>query len=54
MSSIIFQFRNSFFAMHEFNYIQVQKLIFCTPCTRVGLVVKHVIKLQWSSKDFTL
>ncbi|MFS8005597.1 hypothetical protein Hanom_Chr13g01239191 [Helianthus anomalus] len=24
---------------------------FCNP---VGLVVKHVIKLQWSSKDFTL
>ncbi|KAF5803305.1 hypothetical protein HanXRQr2_Chr06g0269721 [Helianthus annuus] len=24
------------------------------PCARVGLVVKHIIKLQWSSKGFTL
>ncbi|MFS8020256.1 hypothetical protein Hanom_Chr15g01413451 [Helianthus anomalus] len=38
-SSTKFQFRNSFFA---------------TPCARLGLVVKHVIKLQWISKGFTL
>ncbi|MFS7959694.1 hypothetical protein Hanom_Chr08g00694091 [Helianthus anomalus] len=38
-SSTKFQFRNSLFA---------------PPCARVGLVVKHVIKLQWSSKGLTL
>ncbi|KAJ0835758.1 hypothetical protein HanRHA438_Chr16g0759091 [Helianthus annuus] len=38
-SSTKFQLRNSF--LHP-------------PCARVGLVVKHVIKLQWSSKGFTL
>ncbi|MFS8000191.1 hypothetical protein Hanom_Chr12g01175461 [Helianthus anomalus] len=27
---------------------------FAPPYVRVGLVVKHVIKLQWSSKCFTL
>ncbi|KAJ0568262.1 hypothetical protein HanIR_Chr06g0294211 [Helianthus annuus] len=40
---------------HEFNQIQAQKFIFAPPPpARVGLVVKHVIKLQWSSKAFTL
>ncbi|MFS7955661.1 hypothetical protein Hanom_Chr07g00645251 [Helianthus anomalus] len=39
MSSTKFRLRNSF--LHP-------------PCARVGLVVKHVIKLQESSKDFTL